>query len=229
MSREAVSDRICLAGPNTECQALRMLGVVAARITNSTSAWAHAGILYRSKKEIRFFELRTHRKLTDEPIKDDHRRPSIVWVEPRIQPERATLVIAKCRLVMKHYKENTLPYGFRYSRTSFDEHGTLHLGSSEVGLTCATIVDAVFTSEGLRLLDPSKWPPPDDEDKRLRRAVIADIRTRDPEHAALLEAEIDAPRIRPEEVVAAAAIHPTVGTFDTLLDGAAVVAASIGL
>jgi hypothetical protein len=104
----------------------------------------------------------------------------------------------------------------------------LHLGSAEVGLTCATIVDAIFASEGIPLLDPSQWPPADDDDKKSRRAFIAILREKDPEHAAVLEAEIEAPRIRPEEVVAAAAIHPTVGTFDTLLDGAAIVAERVG-
>jgi len=185
--------------------------------------------LYRWKKGIRFFELKTHRKLSDEPITDDPARPGIVWVEPRIPPERALLLKAKCQLVSQLHQEKGFPYGFRYSRTAFDTQGMLRLGPGEVGVTCATIVDAIFASEGMPLLDPSRWPPPDNDDKSLRRGVIADIRKRDREHADVLEAEIDAPRIRPEEVVAAAAIHPTVGTFDTLLDGAAVVAERLGL
>lgn len=228
MSRVAVLERVCLAEANTECRGLRELGVVAARMTNGPSAWTHAGILYRWKKEFRFFELRTHCKLSDEPIKNEPMRAGLVWVEPRIPPERAVLLKTKCRLVADRQKETGAPYGFRYSRTTFDDQGVLRLGPGEVGVTCATIVDAIFASEGMPLLDPSKWPPPDDEDKTSRRAVIADIRARDPQHADVLEAEIGSPRIRPEEVVAAAAIHPTIGTFEALVDGAAAVTEKLG-
>jgi len=229
MSREAVSQRICLAGAKTECGALRKLGVAAARMTRGDRAWTHAGILYRWGRGIRFFELKSHHELSDEPITDEPVRPSVLWVEPRIQPERAFLVATRCQLVARRHREKKIPYGFRYNRTSFDEQGIIRLGAGEVGLTCATIVDAVFASERLPLLDPNTWPPPDAEDKKTRRGVIADIRKRDREHADILEAEIEAPRIRPEEVVAAAAIHPTIGTFETLVDGAAAVTDRLGL
>jgi hypothetical protein len=184
--------------------------------------------LYASGKEVRLFELRSHEDLVDEPLRESRLRASMVWVEPAIPPERAQLIKNKCRLVHLLHKTNAIPYGFRYSHTAFDPQGSLRLGSGEVGLTCATVIDAVFASEGMPLLDPTTWPPPDDDDKRSRKVVIDDIRTKHPEHATALEADIDAPRIRPEEVVAAAAMHPVVATYEKALDGAAVVTDRLG-
>lgn len=71
MSRDAVIDRLRCAGVKTDCGALRTLAVAAARMTNDARSWTHAGILYRWKKDVRFFELKTHQKLQDEPIKDE--------------------------------------------------------------------------------------------------------------------------------------------------------------
>lgn len=229
MSREAVSTGLCSAGVGEDCGAVKGLGVVAARMTGGARAWAHAGILYRWNKQVWFFELQGHRQLNDEPVKNDPSRPSMVWVEPKLAQERVRLVANRCKLIFRKHQENKIPYGFRYSRTAFDEGGILRLGDGEVGLTCATIVDAVFAAEKIPLLDPEKWDPPDNEDRQSRRLLIAVIRKSDPERAAVLEGEIDAPRIRPEEVVAAAAIHPKIGTFVSLADGAAVVTERLGL
>lgn len=231
MSREAVLGCVRLAGAGTDCAALRMLGVAAARMTNASGAsWSHAGLLYRSKgKPIFFFELRGHEDLHAEPIEENPGRPSLAWIEPQITPERAKLIVGRCKLVLHAHQERKVPYGFRYGRTVFDERGMLLLGEGEAGLTCATIIDAVFAAEKVPLLDPSKWDAADDDDKRTRRKFIDHLRGADPQRAAVLETEIDAPRIRPEEVVAAAAIHPRLGTFALLVDGAAVVAERLGL
>jgi hypothetical protein len=99
----------------------------------------------------------------------------------------------------------------------------LRLGPNEIGVSCSTIIAAIFESEGFKLLDPTSWPDADEADKRARRGVIAWVRKYDPQHASAMEGEIDAPRVRPFEVVAAAAIFPTAASFEQAVDGAAVV------
>lgn len=184
----------------------------------------HAALLYRRKKiEIRIFHLEDHKKITDATAPTD-----FVWIEPNIPEERAKLVASKARLVHQQHKANGIPYGFGFRTSSFDKAGSFRLGEGEVGLTCATIVAAIFESEKIKLLEPTGWPGPDSDDKRKRRTFIDHLKKHDAAHAALLEKDIDAPRISPEEVVAASAIHPTVGTFANLQTGAADVRARIG-
>jgi hypothetical protein len=239
MSRKVVQSRL---RTSANCRELGHAGAAAMRLTRGGPAWAHAGILYRWKKtEVRLFELLTHQQLRDqlvtEPNPGGPSREVICWAEPDIEKERAQLVGPKCQLVHRLHQQNAVPYGFRYHKTYFDRLGGLHTGQGEVGLTCATIVVAVLASVQVALVDPSTWEPADLVDQKARRGVINSIRVGDPaqgiapnpEHARILEAEIEASRIRPEEVVAAAAIHPAVATFDTVQDGAAVVAERLGL
>lgn len=153
-------------------------------------------------------------------VRDDRVRPDFVWIEPRIPPERLQLVANRARLVHRCHKANKVPYGFRYVTSSFDEKGGMRLGDGEIGFTCSTIIAALFESERLPLIDPTTWPAPDRPDTELRVAYLDHLRKKDPEHASLLAKDLKAPRISPEEVVAGAALHPTVGTFDTVQDGA---------
>lgn len=210
---------------------LRMLGVAVKGISPpKEAAYAHAGLLYRWKGEVRLFELQSHKELLNGPAP---RTPgpfttAFVWIEPEIPPERLRLVIHRARLVHSAHQSNAVPYGFGYRRSSFDERGGYRLGEGEIGFTCSTIVAAVLEAERVPLIDPLKWPPPDGADKAARVAFLGRLKRKDPAHAKALSADLDAPRICPEEVVAAAAMHPTVGTFDTLLEGSAEVRRRIG-
>jgi hypothetical protein len=210
-------------GTPARYDALKGIGVAATAMTDSMRTWPHAGMLYRWKKEIRLFEMVSHKDLRDAVA-----RPNFVWIEPTIPPERMRLVAAKARLVLERHKENAVPYGFGYRTTTFDEKGGLRLGSGEVGLTCSTIVAAILESERLRLIDPDTWPPPDSSDTASRKTFILALRQKDPEHAKVLHADIEAPRISPEEIVSAAAAYPAVSTFSSVQDGAAEVRRRIG-
>ena len=211
--------------PGRPYDAVKGIGIAAIAIPGvHGQSIAHAGILYRWKKlEVRLFEMRNHKELRDVPAP-----PDFVWVEPAIPPERMRLVISRARLVYDCHKKNAVPYGFGYRTSAFDEKGGFRIGDGEIGFTCSTIVAAILESERLKLIDPTAWPAPDSADKQTRQAYLEYLQTTDPAHAKLLATDIESPRISPEEVVAAAAMHPEVGTYDTLQDGAAHVRQRIG-
>jgi hypothetical protein len=202
---------------------LNAVGIAATGLGPQNERISHCALLYRWKKEVRAFEMRSHEELRDSVAQD-----GFVWVEPAVPPERLKLVANKARLVHRRHAERAVPYGFRYRASSFDQNGGLRLGDGEIGLTCATIVAAIFESEGIRLLDPSEWPAPDALDRATRETFLDRFQSQNRERAKLLRGDLDAPRISPEEVVAAGAIHPEVGTFANLQDGAFVVRQRIG-
>jgi len=203
---------------------IKGIGIAAAGMQAPGRVFSHAALLYRWKNEVRMFEMRSHKELRDAPAA----QAGFVWIEPAIPLERMQLVGIKARLVHQRHKENAVPYGFKYRASSFDEKGGLRIGQGEIGFTCSTIVAAILESEQVRLLDPATWPSPDKPDKDGREAFLTELEKTDPEHVRLLRADIEAPRISPEEVVAAAAIVPKVGTFENVQEGAAEVRKRIG-
>jgi hypothetical protein len=223
MTRQRVADRLEpkeRAAGRTNYGSIAGIGIAARAVRTRTRNYPHAGLLYRRKTEVRLFEMLDHKKLSDELARPEHH---FVWIEPAIPRERVRLIVERARLVYRLNQQSAVPYGFAYHTSTFDERGGLRLGPNEIGLTCSTIVVAILESERIRLLDPTTWPPPDTTDKEARRAFLAELTKSDPEHAERLKADIEAPRISPEEVVAAAGIHPDLGTFENLQDGAAVV------
>jgi hypothetical protein len=228
MTHEQVRDRLqppgASAGDQKTYDRIRVAGVAARAVRAHARTFPHAALLYRrGKGAIRLFEMHDHKDLRDDMAPD-----GFVWIEPRIPPERLRLVIERARLVHRRHKESAVPYGFRWRKSTFDERGGLRLGDGEIGFTCATIVAAVFEAESFRLVDPEAWPAPDRADKAAREAYLDVLRRKDPDHARLLARDLDAPRISPEELVASAALHPELGTFENLQPGAAVVRARIG-
>ena len=200
--------------------------IIASIIVGQRQFIPHAALLYRWKKgELRLFEMRSHKELRDVAVPNVL---SFVWIEPTLPPERLRLIAIKARLVHERHQEHGVPYGFGYHASTFDENGGLRLGENEIGLTCSTVVAAIFESERVRLVDAATWPPPDAVDKAARATFLQGLRLKDAEHAKLLAGDIESPRISPEEVVAAAALHPAVGTFETVQEGAADVRARIG-
>ncbi len=154
-------------------------------------------------------------------------QPPYVWIELAISKNHALLVMGRARLVVDAHQKHAIPYGFRWSKSTFHENGQTRFAPGEIGFTCSTIVAAVLAAEGIQLIDPEQWPPPDRADKENRAAYIKMLRRDKPELSNDLDAmapEIDAPRIAPDEVVAAAAVYPiSVGTYASLLDDAAYV------
>lgn len=203
---------------------IRAVAVAARTDNRHGEPISHAAMLYRAKSEVRVFELQSHQALSDAPVAQN----DFVWVEPAIPVERLRLVVARAKLVHKSHQQNAVPYGFRYRVSTFDFNGACKIGQGEIGFTCSTIIAAIFDAERVPLLDPTSWPPPDEADKKARRAFIGRLPPKYLDHGKALAREIDSPRISPEEAVAAAAGQPRVGTFESVQSLAAAVRLRIG-
>jgi hypothetical protein len=81
------------------------------------------------------------------------------WVAPSLDPSILTSVAARCRAVWKHYeRERKFTYSLCWGGTSFAADGALLLEAGAAGLSCATLVLALFRSIGVDLLVENEWP-----------------------------------------------------------------------
>jgi hypothetical protein len=179
---------------------------VAIAIAIVHSGQQHTGILHKEEvsDEARLAHLAWHNQLKNGQPKDDY-----LWVDPPIPQRRARQVAARCRQILRaNYRG--IPYAFSPPNDCFDlETGSLLLGPSRVGLTCASFVLAVFDSAGIRLADYDTWPRQRAGDFEWQKHVIEQLQEdgASPEHIALVKDEMGATRYRPEEVAACAAAN----------------------
>ncbi len=192
----------------------------AVAIRSFTNGLTHAAVLNRSGAKVLALEVRAHGELCNNVAS-----PSLSFVEMDIEPERASMLAARCRLIHKRHGQMGLPYAFRYEVTRFSPDGSIVLGPQEHGVTCATFVLAVLASEGIELVDVPTWPAADSDDQRWKTIMINVVRAKDPTHAeTLFSQEMGAPRFRPEEVAGAAAVYAGAAVpFATVVNEAAAV------
>lgn len=192
-----------------EHDALRKQGCGVAFVREDMRYW-HCGIAWSEGSNLRMLHLKWHCDLACEAP-----GPDALWVRHTIPAERAKQVAAKCRLIWKRHADGRIPFGFSYTATHFDSAGGLVLGGSEVGLTCATFVMAVFSSVGIVLLDHKSWPQRP-EDAAWHAFIVHRLRRSGHEgHAMLLEKEIGSVRFRPLEVAGGSAASGVVSTPTT--------------
>ncbi|MBI3406915.1 MAG: hypothetical protein HY040_00980 [Planctomycetes bacterium] len=174
---------------------------------------AHIGLLYRSQEPIgiRLLHLRWHHRLTDDAPSDD-----FIWIEPSLPKRRAKQVAARCRQILRA-NGKWIPYGFSLPTDNFDRRTAEFLvGPTNLGLTCATFVLAVFEFSGIRLLDYSTWKQrPDDAIWQQKIMALLERTGADAFHVEALRQTISCFRFRPEEVAAAAALFPPAATCDS--------------
>lgn len=128
-----------------------------------------------------------------------------VWATPDAEPELLSLAAGYCRLIWASYQQTrSFPYALEDRGASFDENGRLVLADGAHGLTCATIVLAIFNRAGIELVDRETWPVRKDLDLKFLE-MVAEFA--EPEHLKLLRAEVEAGarRVHPDEVVASCA------------------------
>ncbi|GMV43827.1 MAG: hypothetical protein AMXMBFR64_55430 [Myxococcales bacterium] len=174
----------------------------------------HVGVLYRVKADAphRHLHLAWHRQLCDEPSPDD-----LGWVEPAFLDDLGAVRTAAC-LVARRRENGSLPYGFEPRDAAIGAEGVVRLRSAS-GLTCSTFVLLLFRYAGFELIDQPTWGAGTDaarraEDDAAQRALVEYLRGRDPAHAACVEVEVGAIRVRAEEVAAASGIAPQPVTFE---------------
>jgi hypothetical protein len=172
--------------------------LIAVALCNAYGGNLHAGLIYRDEAHVvRFLHLGWEDRLLDS------RYESGIFILPNIEPEHAFLLATMCTRVWGRFcTVRKFPYGLRYEGTTFDATGKLVLGPGACGLTCATLVLALFKAIGFSLINEQSWPIRSDEDRQFLEAIR---RYASPAHFAILEREIEngAKRIRPDEVAGA--------------------------
>ena len=115
----------------------------------------HLGILFKTdlEGEVKLGDLAWHNDL-----RERNPKPHYLWIDPPISAIRALQVAVRCRQILKA-NQTGIPYGFSPPNDCFDqETARFLLGTTGVGLTCATFVLAVFKSAGVKLAILNTWP-----------------------------------------------------------------------
>lgn len=134
------------------------------------------------------------------------------WIRPQLSEELAFAVSAFCRLFATRYPRGQVPYGFSSPKGALSRTG--HLMPGVVGLTCASLVLALFDPSA-PLVDYATWhlrPKDVAWQKRLTEDFLAKQLTDEQLEAHL--GEIPALRFRPEEVATAAFADTLPQTFE---------------
>ena len=175
-----------------------------------SSAQRHIGLVYSKGENLWLLHLAWHYDLRNEFL-----GPTYFLVEHKFTPPRMRQVAARCRQIAKANPRG-LPFAFSYPNGCFDgETGRYLFASSQIGLTCATFVLAVFEVAGLKLLEMESWRERDDDDQ-WQQGVLSHLRGGlddgkvTQSHIHDVERQVGAFRCRPEEVAGSTAseTHP---------------------
>ena len=162
----------------------------------------HLGLLHREDGNSAplFLHFCDHRILKNEPAPRD----VTVWIAPDLDPIQLPHLAGWCRIINDlHGKTGKMPYGFSSPEAFFDANGQIR--GDRVGLTCATIVLAVFHQVGVKLIDYLDWPKLDAQDRAERNRMTEIIRRKDSVQATKLASDATESRYTPLQVAGASA------------------------
>jgi len=165
---------------------------------HQTELGYHSGILYIENGQARVLHLAFHHMLRDELASSPFR-----WTQISLDLDNKIVLAALvARIANKH---PAIPYAFNSDGVCFDKAtGDLLQCPAGRGLTCATFILAVFALFGHPILEGSTWEVRP-EDVTWQQAILAMLEGRsDPEHCEAVNADRNAPRYRPDEVVGGA-------------------------
>ncbi len=165
----------------------------------------HTGVIHRmADGGLRMLHLAWHCVL-----RNDQPEPQYLCVSLGFDERRLRQLATMCRRIFYKNQQSGVPYGFAPPKDSFDvATGAYLLQESQVGLTCASFVLAVFHAVGLQLADYSSWPTDRPGDRDWQSWVVKMLE-RDPEnaaHAKCIMRDIGSVRFYPQEVAACATI-----------------------
>ena len=171
---------------------------IAAVLARTPHGNLHAGLLYRGAEGGRHaLHLGWQDNLQETwPL-------AVLWVTPDDEPELLNLAASYCRLVWATFVETRkFPYALMDEGVSLDEKGGIVLSDGAHGLTCATIIIAIFARAGIELVVRDTWPIRKDLDHKFLELAA---RFTASWHLELLKSEVEAgvKRVHPDEVVAA--------------------------
>ena len=172
-----------------------------------TESGTHTGLLYRFELQLYVLDLLWHERFRVAPTRNDHH-----FVVPDLLEEEVIEVAAACQLIVLRRRQRgpqLLKYGFGLPKDPIvNRDGEILFGGS-VGLTCATLVLAIFEAVRIPFVDYADWVARPEDDARHRR-LLGMIRTgipgqippADAAHIDKMEKELPCIRVRPEEVAA---------------------------
>jgi hypothetical protein len=172
------------------------VAVAAAGIYNDGS---HIGVLHRADPAtpVKFLHLCDHLVLKNETP----RLNMTAWIDPDIDSDVLELVTDWCRLIFDLHGSGKMPYGFSSPEAFFDDGGKIR--EEGIGLTCATLVLALFHQVGIKLIDYSTWPKLSREDKKAWKDMAEHIGGKHLDQYRKLETDATKSRYRPLHVAGA--------------------------
>ena len=176
----------------------------------------HTGILHKERDAVAadLLHLAWHCDLQNHAADEAY-----LWVQPSLPVPRLRQIAALCRKVWRSNGAGTIPFAFSPPNDCIDaQTGQFLFGPTRCGLTCATLVLAVFQAAGVPLVRYDEWPAGRPGDADWQRMVVENLRASGRasfEHLAAMESEIgkNAARFRLEEVAGAATIPDGPATF----------------
>ncbi|MEO1008748.1 MAG: hypothetical protein AAFX79_09280 [Planctomycetota bacterium] len=132
------------------------------------------------------------------------------YVHIQVDPHIAVLAITQARMIGKRNPE--LAFGYDHPEGVFTEDGELANAEEFAGLTCSTFVLAVLDSVAIRLMDYATVAEKTDPQERAEDSAMLEklaVNAPTPEKAEALRrrSRVRPIRVRPIEVMAAAASH----------------------
>jgi hypothetical protein len=160
---------------------------------------SHVGVLHRQPEGLRILHLCRHNDLRNLAPRGNE---LAFWIIPDLAPEILNGIAAQCRLFAAVTGRQEFPYGFS-SPKGFFKNGIPNdfqkLDNGRLGLTCASLVLAVFDSTGASLVRYWTWAIRK-EDKAKREELVRNMFAKmGPKHAAAVLVEVG-PRYQPLEV-----------------------------
>ncbi len=179
----------------------------------------HIGLLHQDTDgRVLLLELQWHHRLAS-----DEADGQSLWVQPAVPPKRLAQVSDVCRLIWRANQKRGIPYGFSAPTECFDAAtGRYLIGPTQLGLTCATFVLAVFHRAGLPLVDYDSWPADRPGDREWQENVVRLLEktAASADHITAVRADAGAVRFRPEDVAGAATVSPLPAHFESAAERA---------
>lgn len=188
--------------------------VEAALFVHASPVGAHVGVLYRVTDGggFRLLHQAWHCDSRDDDLAEYLQSPdALLWVVPGLDEDEQEDLRTHARLVSQRVREKSIPYAFRPQNASFGADGSVSLGES-LGLTCATFVIRLCDAARVKLVNEVSWNSGRSAERanedmavheKLVNLLAASSKPETRKHAASVKSEIEAPRIRAEEVAAA--------------------------
>lgn len=173
----------------------------------------HLGMICYSASQgtTKLLELKDHKKLAfDDP------KPDTPFVRISLPKRAHRQLIQWCRQVYLVNEVGGVEFGFEGPVGALDPDTARYLEANHGGLTCSSLILAVFHAYGTPIIDYTSWPLRG-ADTKWQEKFLEWLKTYFPPHAQKAAAGVGSVRYRPEEVAAAARTKPWPCTFGSIV------------